>query len=49
MDLEALGRDHGLLASLVGTEERGSTDVPGPGVLAGLGAEEPDIPQDLYQ
>ena len=49
MDLEALGRDHGLLADLVRAEERGGAGVLGLGVLPRLGAEEPDIPQDLHQ
>ena len=49
MDLETLGRDRSLLARLVRADEGGRADAPRAGVLACLGAEEPDIPQDLHQ
>src|SRR5690242_9170746 len=49
MDLEPLGQDRSLLTRLVRAEEGSRVDAPRPGVLACLGAEEPDIPQGLYQ
>ena len=49
MDLEALGHDRSLLTRLVRAEEGSRADAPRPGVLACLGAEEPDMPQGLHQ
>ena len=49
MDLEVLGRDRSLLARLVRADEGGRADAPRAGVLACLGAEEPDVPQGIHQ
>ena len=43
------GHDRSLLTRLVRAEEGSSADAPRPGVLACLGAEEPDMPQGLHQ
>ena len=49
MDLEPVGHDRSLLTRLVRAEEGSRADAPRPGVLACLGAEEPDMPQGLHQ